>query len=80
MNKETWQMTEQEQTFDILKNPKKYEHKAKISELVELISAGCGLVNQNPEVFDYTTFREPLERLLKLCVDRDWRLDQEEAE
>ena len=75
--KESWEMTEQEQTFDILKNPKKYEQKAKISDLIKLVSDSCELVNQNPKVFDYVTFREPLEKLLHLCIDRDWQLDQE---
>ena len=74
--KQDYEMQEQEVTMDILKNPQKYEHKAKISELIRLISQGCELVNQNPKTFDYDTFREPLERLLRLCRDNDYKLDQ----
>ena len=74
--KQDWEMHGQEVTMDILKNPQKYEHKAKVSELIGLLSQAMGLVNQNPQVFDYDTFREPLEKVLHLCMDCDYRLDQ----
>jgi hypothetical protein len=76
MIKQDYEMTEQEVTMDILKNPEKYEYKNKVSEMMSLLSAACGLVNQNPEVFDYHTYRKPLEELIHLCMDNDYRLNQ----
>lgn len=66
--KQDFEMIEQEVLVDILKNPKKYEHKAKISQLIGLISEACELVNHNPDTFEYDTFRKPLDGLLHLCV------------
>ena len=76
MKQQDYEMTEQETTMDILKNPEKYEHKRQVGEMISLLSAACGLVNQNPEVFDYHTYRKPLEELLRLCIDNDYRLNQ----
>lgn len=75
--KPDYEMTEQEVTIDMLKHPKNYEHKANTSKLIGLISEACGLVNQNPETFDYATFREPLDCLLHLCVDLDYKLKRD---
>ena len=66
-------MTDKETTMDILKNTEKYVQQQKVSELLSAISTACGIVNQNPEVFDYATFRKPLEKMIHLCIDWQYK-------